>query len=170
MTVLLHIEEKVHRKDLTQAEAFPLLMPRLMSQVLEHLGFSEEPRIERRVSCPQVLSIERSLYMPLSIFLQQQEEAVDDIAEDLPRGEQPVPEVEVERTSVPDTSPLVPPPTAPTPPETASPSSTSQQSPKHIHVSSRELSAVMDAVCALATTQASLDERMARAEVTLMMN
>ena len=38
---------------------------------------------------------------------------MDDYAEDLPRGEQPVPVVEVERTSVLDSSPLVPPPTAP---------------------------------------------------------
>ena len=70
MTALLHFEEKVHRKDLAQEESFPLLMPRLLSQVLEHLGFPEEPRIERRVSYPQVLSTERSLYMPLSIILQ----------------------------------------------------------------------------------------------------
>ena len=70
MTALLHLEEKVHRKDLARAEAFPLLMPRLQSQVLEHLGFPEEPRIDRRVSCPQVLSTERSLHMPLSIILQ----------------------------------------------------------------------------------------------------
>ena len=119
------------------------------------------------MSCPQVLSIERSLYMPLSILLQQQEEVADDVAEDLPRGEQPVLEVEVERTSVPDSSPPVPPPIAPAPPEIASPSSTSQRSPEHIPVSSRELSAVMDAVYALATTQALLAERMAQAEVTL---
>ena len=32
---------------------------------------------------------------------------MDDYAEDLPRGEQPVPEVEVERTSVPDLPPPV---------------------------------------------------------------
>ena len=76
----------------------------------------------------------------------------------------------MERTSVPDSPPPVPPPTAPAAPETAGPSSTSQQSPKHVPVSSRELSAVMDAVCALATTQASLDERMALAEVTLTQN
>ena len=108
--------------------------------------------------------------MPLSIILQQQEEAADDVTEDLPGDEQLVPEVEVERTSVPDSSPLVPPPAAPAPPKTAGPSSTSQQSPKHITVSSRELSTVMDAVCALATTQASLDERMARGEVTIVQN
>ena len=149
MTALLHFKEKVHRKDLARAEAFPLLMPRLLSQVLEHLGFPEEPRIERRVSCPQVLSIERSLYMPLSILLQQLEEATDDIAEDLPRGQQHVHEVEVERTSVPDLSPLVPPPPAPAPPETTGPSSTSQEPPEHIPGTSRDFLAVLDAVTAL---------------------
>ena len=170
MTSLLHFEEKVHRKDLAQVETFPLLIPRLLSQVIEHLGFLEEPRIERRISCTQVLSTELSLYMSLSIILQQQEEATDDVAEDPPRGEHPVPEVEVERTLVPDSSPPVPPPTAPAPTDTAGPSYTAQQSPEHIHVNSRELAAIMDVVCTLATTQASLDERMARSEVTLAQN
>ena len=169
MTSLLHFEEKVHRKGLTRAESLPLLMPRLLSQVLEHLGFPEEPCIERRIRCMQVLSTEWSLYMPISIIPQQQEEAADDATEDPPRGEDPVPEieVEVERSPVPDSSPPYPPPTTPTPTATAGPSHTSQQSPEHVHVSSRELAAVMDAVCALATTQASLDQRMARAEATL---
>ena len=58
MTSLLYFEDKVHHKDLARAETFPLLMPRLLSQVLEHLGFLEEPHIERRISCPQVLSTE----------------------------------------------------------------------------------------------------------------
>ena len=159
MTSLLHFEEKVHRKGLARDETFPLLMPRLLSQVLEHLGFPEEPRIERRISCTQVFSTERSLYMSLSIILQQQEEVADDVAEDPPRGEHPVleVEVEVERTPVPDSSPPTPPPTAPAPTDIAGPSYTSQQSPEHIHVSYKELAAVMDAVCALSTTQASLD-------------
>ena len=39
MTSLLHFEEKVHRKGLARAESLPLLMLRLLSQVLEHLGF-----------------------------------------------------------------------------------------------------------------------------------
>ena len=124
MTLLLHFEEKVHRKDPAQAEAFPLLMPRLLSQVLEHQGFPEEPCIERRNSCTQVLSTERSLYMPLSIILQQQQKAADDVAEDPPRGEHPVIEVEVQRTPVPDSSPPVPPPTAPAPIDTTGPSYT----------------------------------------------
>ena len=170
MTSLLHFEEKVHRKGLARVESLPLLMPRLMSQVLEHLGFPEDPRIERRIRCTP-LSMERSLYMPISIILQQQEqeEAVDDVAEDPPRGEDLVPEmeVEIERSPVPDSSPPSPPPTAPALIDTACPSYTAQQSLKHIHVRTREVASIMDAVCMLATTQASLDQRVARVEVTL---
>ena len=111
--------------------------------------------------------------MPISIFLQQQdqEDVADEVAEDPPRGEDPVPEVEVEveRSPVPDLSPPSPPP----PPfsiaasNTAGPFYTAQQSPEHIHISYRELAAVMDVVCALATTQALFDQRMARAEATI---
>ena len=102
---------------------------------------------------------------------------MDDYAEDLPRDEQPVLVVEVERTSVLDSSPPVPPPTTPAPPETAGPSSTSHQSSKHIPITSRDLLAVMDAVRTFAATSASfeasqtaLTERMASAEVTLTQN
>ena len=173
MTALLYFEDKVHRKGLARAEGLPLLMPRLLSQVLEHLGFPEEPRIERRIRCPQVLSMERSLTMPISFLLQQQdqEEVPDEIAEDPSMGDDPVPEVEVEveRSPLPDSSPPSPPPpsSSPAPADTAGPSYTAQQSPEHVHVSSRELAAVMDAVCSLATTQASLDQRLARAEATI---
>ena len=107
--------------------------------------------------------------MPISIILQQQQEVADDVVEDPPRGEDPVPEmeVEVERSPVPDSSPPSRPPTAPAPIDAAVPSYIAHQSPEHIHVSYRERAAVLDAVCALATTQASLDQRVARAEVTL---
>ena len=176
MTAFLHFEEKVHSKGLARAEAIPLLMLRLLCHVLEHLGFPKEPRIERRQSCPVIVSLKRTLSMPLSFLLHQQEEVVDDYAEDLPRGEQPVVVVEVERTSVPDSSPPVPPPTAPVPLETAGPS-TAQQPSEHIPVTSRDFLVVMDVVRALATTTASLVasqtalvERMARAEVTLAQN
>ena len=174
MTALLHFEDKVHRKGLARAEGLPLLILRLLSQVLEHLGFSEEPRIERRIRCPQVLSMERSLVMPISFLLQQQdqEEVPDEVAEDPPRGDDPVPEVEVEveRSLVPDLSPPSPPPpplpSAPASSDNPGPSYTAQHSPEHVHVSSRELAAIMDVVCSLATTQASLDQRLARAKAT----
>ena len=94
------------------------------------------------------------------------------MVEDPPRGDHPVPEgeVEVERTLVPDSTPPSPPPTAPTSIDTTGPSYTAHQSPELIYVSSGELAAIMDVVCALATTQASLDERMARVEVTIAQN
>ena len=165
MIALLHFEDKVHRNGLARAKGLPLLMPRLLSQVLEHLGFPEEPRIERRIRCPQVLSLERALLMPISFLLQQQdwEEVPDEVAEDHPRGDDPAPEVEVERSPVPDLSPPFPPspPSAPASADTAGPSYSAQHSPEHVHVSSRELACVMDAVCSLATTQASMDQRLA---------
>ena len=156
ITSLLHFKEKVHCKGLARAKVLPLLMSRLLSQVLEHLGFPEEPRIERRISCTQVLSTERSLFMPISIILQQQdqEEIADVVAEDPPRGEDPVlkMEVEVETSPVPDSSPPSPPPSTAAPANTAGPTYMVQQSLEHIHVSSKELAAVMDVVCALANT------------------
>ena len=78
--------------------------------------------------------------------------------------------VEVERPSVLDLSPLVPPSTAPAPAKTSGPSSTSQQAYEHIHVTSRDLSAIMDVFRSLATTQTILAEWMALAEVTLAQN
>ena len=70
---------------------------------------------------------------------------------------------------MPDLSPPSPPPppSAPAPDDTPGPSYTTQHSPEHVHVSSRELAGVMDAVCSLATTQASMDQRLAQAETTL---
>ena len=171
MTVLLHFEDKVHRKGLARAESIPLLMPRLLCQVLEHLGFSEEPRIERRFRCPQVLSMERAMVMPISFILQQQdeEEVPDPEAEHSHRGGSHAFEPEMERSLVPDRSP--PSPTLPTsaaaPADTPCPSFTSQHSPEYVHASSREIAGVMDAVCSLAATQAAQDQRLARAEATL---
>ena len=74
MTALLYFEDKVHRKGLARAESIPLLMLRLLSQVLEHLGFLEEPRIQRRIRSPPVLSMERAMVMPISFLLQQQDQ------------------------------------------------------------------------------------------------
>ena len=171
MTSLLHFEDKVHRKGLARAKSLPLLMPRLLSQVLEHLGFPEEPRIERRIRCPQVLSMERAMVMPISFLLQQQdqEEVPDPEAEDSQRRGDHAPEVELERSPVPDISPPSPPPpaSATAPADTPGPSYSAQNSPEYVHVSTRELAGVMDVVCSLAATQAAQDQRLARAEATL---
>ena len=113
------------------------------------------------------------MVMPISFLLQQQdqEEVADEEAEDSQRRDDPVPDVEAEvaRSPVPDlSSPSPPPPpsaTAPT--ETPDPSYTAQHSPEYVHVNSRELAGVLDAVSSLATTQVSMDQRLTRAETTL---
>ena len=168
MTALLHFEDKVHRKGLARAESLPLLMPRLLSQVLENLGFPEEPRIERRIRCPHVLTMERAMVMPISFLLQQQDqkEVPDEEAEDSQRRDDHASEVEMDRSPVPDLSPP-PPPSAAAPADTPGLSYTAQHSPEYVHVSSRELAGVMDDVCSLASTQASMDQRLTRAETTL---
>ncbi|KAL6349721.1 hypothetical protein AAG906_041128 [Vitis piasezkii] len=38
MAALLYFEEKVHRKKVLRVDAIPLLFPRLLCQILEHLG------------------------------------------------------------------------------------------------------------------------------------
>ncbi|RVW20383.1 hypothetical protein CK203_114145 [Vitis vinifera] len=48
MAALLYFEEKVHRKKLLRADAIPLLFPRLLCQILEHLGYPAEPQLEHQ--------------------------------------------------------------------------------------------------------------------------
>ena len=75
----------------------------------------------------------------------------------------------MQRNPVPDMSPPSPPPptSAAAPADTPGPSFTSQHSLEYVHVSTRELVGVMDAICSLAATQAAHDQRLARAEATL---
>ncbi|RVW66931.1 hypothetical protein CK203_063655 [Vitis vinifera] len=51
MAALLYFEEKVHKKKLQRADCIPLLFPRLLCQVLEHLGYPSEPQQEKKRIC-----------------------------------------------------------------------------------------------------------------------
>ena len=163
MTALLHFEEKVHRRDLVRSESIPLLMPRLLSYVLEQIGFPEEPGIEIRDRCPHVVSVDRVMTMPVHFHIRQrdQEEVPGQEAEDAHRDDPPAPKPEVQRTPTPtpisDRSPPSPPHTTPAaaPTDTPGPSYSAHQSPEYTHVSSREMAGVMDAICTLAATQAA---------------
>ena len=66
MTSLFTFEEKIHRKHLRSAETIPLLFPRLLSHVLEHLGFSVEPYHERRWVCEATFIGEKWHFVPSS--------------------------------------------------------------------------------------------------------
>ena len=111
------------------------------------------------------------MVMPISFLLQQQdqEEVPNPEAEDSHMRDSHAPEVDMERCPVPDRSPPSPPPPASTtaPVDTPGPSYIAQHSPEYVHVSSREIAGVMDAVCSLASTQALMDQRLTRAETTL---
>ena len=165
MTSFMHFVEKVHRKDLVRAESLPLLMLRLLCHVLEHLGFPKEPRIERRIRCPLVLSLERVMTMPISFLLRQQdqEEVPNQVAEDSHIDAIPAPEPEIQRSPAPHMSPPSPPPhsTSVAAVDTPSPSYSAYHSPEYVHASSREIASVMDAICSLEATQAAQDQRLA---------
>ena len=166
MTSLMHFEEKVHRKDLVRVESIPLLMPKLLCQVLKHMGFPAEPRIEMRVRCPLVLSVERVTTMPISFHLRQQdqEEVPGQVAEDSHRDDISTPEPEIQRSPAPQMSPPSPPPhtTSAAAADTPGPSYSAHHSPEYIYASSREIAGVMDAICSLAATQAAQDQRLAQ--------
>ena len=69
MTSLFHFEDRVHYRSLPRAESLPFLFPRLLCQVLEHIGFPTEARLERRSAVrPPLLSISGGLGLVPFIF------------------------------------------------------------------------------------------------------
>ena len=75
----------------------------------------------------------------------------------------------MERSTMSDISPPSPPApaSATAHADTPGPSYIAQHSSEYVNVSTRELAGVMDAVCSLASTQASMDQRLTRGETTL---
>ena len=165
MTTLFHFEEKVHRKSLSRAEAIPLLFPRLISQVLEHMGFPNEPRLEHRRVFTSVFTVHKWKFLPHSLPLP---------LEEPPKEQQPN---HADDFQMPTHSPLVatkPLPASAGPSDAAGPS-TPAPPMGFIHITPRDFLAIMDAVCtfsatfaSFATAHAALAERMARSEATLV--
>ena len=69
LTSLFHFEDKVHRRILPSAKSMPLLFLRLLCQVLEHIGFPAEPRLERRRGNEATLIIDRWRARPHAFHL-----------------------------------------------------------------------------------------------------
>ena len=125
MTSLFHFEDRVHHWSLPRAESLPLLFPCLLCQVLEHIGFPTEPRIEHRHSCEATLTIDRWLARPRAFYLPSPRSDEDEPDDDSPRRDlSPI----VEHTGEPlalvsPVSPLVssaPPTTSPVAPASVS--------------------------------------------------
>ena len=85
MTSLFHFEDRVHCQTLPRAESLPMLFPRLLCQVLEHIGFPEEPRIERRRGCETILTVERWRARPRAFHLPPSGSDEDEPNDDSPR-------------------------------------------------------------------------------------
>ena len=167
MTSLFHFEDKVHRRNLTQAEAIPLLFPRLLCQILEHLGFPEEPRLERRRVCQDILSIDRWPRLPRPHHLSPHDGA-EGIAGSHPAEDTEHPHIASSAVPVTTTE-------SPVPPAPSEGPSTSAAPPQHISISAPDFLAIMDAVRSFAAMSASfsaahtaLAERMAHTEAILV--
>ncbi|WKA03530.1 hypothetical protein VitviT2T_021633 [Vitis vinifera] len=63
MAALLYFKEKVHKKKLQRADAIPFLFPRLLCQILEHLGYPSDPQLERKRICREVFTLDKWLNM-----------------------------------------------------------------------------------------------------------
>ena len=127
MTALFHFEDKVHRKHLTRAESTPLLFPRLLCQVLEHIDFPAEPMLERRHNREAILTVDHWQIMPCSYHLPPPDSDEDQPAANLPAEEQPPPAMHIEEHPVPTS--IVPAPlpislASFAPPEPSDPSTT----------------------------------------------
>ena len=173
MTSLFYFKDKVHRKSLTRAESTPLLFLRLLCQVLEHIGFPAEPRLERHHDREAILIVDLWWTRPHSFHLPPPELAEDQPAANLPVEEQLTPTVHTEEHQVHASSVLAPTTTTPlpiapassTPLEPSAPrttaltdvagSSTSASPSQHITIYTRDFPTIMDAVRAFSVTSAS---------------
>ena len=180
MTSLFHFGDRVYRRSLPRAKSPPLLFPRLLCQVLEHIGFPAEPRIERQCGCEATLTIDRWRAKPRAFHLpppgSDKDEPDDDgphrdlspIAEGHPAPVSPVspPISSTPPTTTPVAPALVPQVLMPsTSPQTSGSMPTVQsdmagprtstQPPQYITLSSREFLALMETVHTFSTTTAS---------------
>ena len=191
MTSLFHFEDKVHRRSLPRAESMPLLFPRLLCQVLEHIRFPAEPRLERRRGYEATLNVDRWWARPRAFHLPPPGSNEDEPADDSAIGDlSPIAEHTEEPTdpasSVHPPTPSAPPSTAPiaSAPEPSAPMptarsdiaglSTSAHPQQFITISTRDFLALMETVhtfsttaASFATSQATLAERMTRTEATV---
>ena len=165
MTALFHFEEKVHRKSLSRAEAIPLLFLRLISQVLEHMGFPDEPRLKRRRVCTSVFIVHKWKFLPRSLPLP---------LEEPPEEQQPDPADDFQMPAHSPPVAIEPLPASVGPSDAAGPS-TPAPPMGFIHITPRDFLAIMDSVrtfsatsTSFATAHAALAERMASAEAALV--
>ena len=116
MTSLFYFEDRVHHRSLPRTESMPLLFPQFLCQVLEHIGFPAEPRLESHHGCEATLTIDRWRARPRAFHLPPPGSDEDEPANDSPRGDlSPIAEHIGEPPSL---ASSVPPPVSSAPPTT----------------------------------------------------
>ena len=184
MTSLFHFEDN-HHKSLPRVESTPLLFLRLLCQVLENIGFPEEPRLERHRDCEVVLTVDRWHTMPRYYHLPPPDLVEGQPTADIPPEDQPptaehieepqapTPPAPASAPPTPTSAPPAPATTAPVPP-TLAPSvssvpstpmstthsnivglNTSAEPQQSITISTRDFFTIMDAVRTFSSTSAS---------------
>ncbi|RVW18203.1 hypothetical protein CK203_106152 [Vitis vinifera] len=102
MDAFLYFEEKVHRKKLQRADTIPLLFPRLLCHILEHIGYPTEPYLERHHHCREHFTLDQWTQL-----------AGKNLMESAPEAAPPRPASLAAFTDLPATPPI-PPTTPPT--------------------------------------------------------
>nr|CAN78531.1 hypothetical protein VITISV_043800 [Vitis vinifera] len=173
MTSLLHFEEKVHQKKLQRADVIPLLFPRLLCQILEHLGYPGEPCLERRRHCREDFSLDK--WHHLAAYFAPQ--GAPDVPpppelpqdEQLPQAQQdeiltnttpPAPTAHIS-VHMPEATLPASPITQPAPPVVPATSAPPPSSEPTVTVSLTELRGLVHSMQTLSTTQDSLIQQMA---------
>ena len=87
MDALLYFEENVHMKKLLRADAIPLLFPRLLCKILEHLGYPSEPQLERKCIFREIFTLDK--WMSMTAYSVEQGAPAGAEHPDIPHPEQP---------------------------------------------------------------------------------
>ena len=148
MATLLYFEEKVHRKKLLRADAIPLLFPRLLCQILEHLGYPFEPHLERKRICREIFTLDK--WTSMTAYSAELGALAGAEHPDIPQLEEPIPEV----------APSAPPATPQTPPVFPATSEPSSSFEPRTTTTISEYRALCHTLQALTTSQIILTQEM----------
>ena len=157
MAAFLYFEEKVHRKKLLRADAIPLLFPRLLCQILEHLGYPSEPHLERRCICQEIFTLDK--WTSMTTYGAEPGAPVGPEHPEIPYPEQPEEPQPVEMPastalaeSIPEVTPSAPLATPGTPPVVPSTSEPSLLSESRIAISISEFRGLCHTLQTLTTS------------------
>ena len=172
MAAFLYFEEKVHRKKLLRVDAIPLLFPRLLCQILEHLGYPSEPQLEHRCICREIFTLEKWMSMiaygvelgaparPEHLEISHPEQPEEPQLVEIPTDMRaPTPTVPSTKP-IPEVTPSAPPTTPQTPPVIPSISEPPPSSEPRIAISISEYRGLCHTLQALTTSQSILTQQM----------